>query len=104
MSEPPGNPGMSAATARTIEYSIIALCVISLVMIFQPFSLTLYGIGAGLVVLGGLAFNLIPHCRPGVPARWLVTVALIVLALLVVVFFLAVGTSYLYAWYLEAGR
>jgi hypothetical protein len=104
MSEQPANQGMSAATARTVEYSIIALCVISLVMIFQPFSLTLYGIGAGLVVLGGLAFNLIPHCRPGVPLRWLVTVALIVLALVVVVFFLAVGTSYLYAWYLEAGR
>jgi hypothetical protein len=96
--------GMSAATARTIEYAIIGLCVLSLIMIFQPFSLTLYGIGAGLVVLGGLAFNLIPHCRPGVPLRWLVTVALIVLALLVVVFILAVGTSYLYAWYLEAGR
>jgi hypothetical protein len=96
--------GMSAATARTIESAIIGLCVLSLVMIFQPFSLTLYGIGAGLVVLGGLAFNLIPHCRPGVPLRWLVTVALIVLALLVVVFILAVGTSYLYAWYLEAGR
>jgi hypothetical protein len=96
--------GMSAGTARTIEYAIIALCVLSLVLIFQPFSLTLYGIGAGLVVLGGLAFNLIPHCRPGVPLRWLVIVALIVLALVVVVFFLAVGTSYLYAWYLEAGR
>jgi hypothetical protein len=95
---------MSAATARTIESAIIALCVVSLVMIFQPFSLMLYGIGAGLVVLGGLAFNLIPHCRPGVPLRWLVTVALIVLALLVVVFVLAVGTSYLYAWYLEASR
>ena len=104
MSEQPGNQGMSAATARTVEYAIIALCVISLVMIFQPFSLTLYGIGAGLVVLGGLAFNLIPHCRPGVPLRWLVTVALIVLAILVVAFLLAVGTSYLYAWYLEAGR
>jgi hypothetical protein len=96
--------GMSAGTARTIEYAIIALCVISLVMIFQPFSLTLYGIGAGLVVLGGLAFNLIPHCRPGVPLRWLVTVALIVLAILVIVFLLSVGTSYLYAWYLEASR
>ena len=95
---------MSAATARTIEYAIIALCVLSLVMIFQPFSLTLYGIGAGLVLLAGLAFNLIPHCRPGVPLRWLVTVALIVLALLVVVFILAVGTSYLYGWYLEASR
>ena len=96
--------GMSAGTARRIEYAIIALCLLSLIMIFQPFSLTLYGIGAGLVVLGGLAFNLIPHCRPGVPVRWLVTVALIVLAILVVAFVLAVGTSYLYAWYLEASR
>jgi hypothetical protein len=104
MSARPEGDGMSPATARTIEYAIIALCVISLLMIFQPFSLTLYGIGAGLVVLGGLAFNLIPHCRPGVPLRWLVTVILIVLALLIVVFVLAVGTSYLYAWYLEAGR
>jgi hypothetical protein len=104
MSEQTNHEGMSAATARTVEYSIITLCVISLVMIFQPFSLTLYGIGAGLVVLGGLAFNLIPHCRPGVPLRWLFTVALIVLTILVVAFFLAVGTSYLYAWYLAAGR
>jgi hypothetical protein len=39
-----------------------------------------------------------------VPLRWLGTVALIVLALLVVVFVLAVGTAYLYAWYLEASR
>jgi hypothetical protein len=104
MSGPNDHGGMSAGTARTIEYSIIGLCVISLVLIFQPFSLTLYGVGAGLVVLGGLVFNLIPHCRPGVPLRWLVTVGLIVLALLVLVFLLAVGTSYLYAWYLEASR
>jgi hypothetical protein len=96
--------GMSAVTARTIEYAIIALCLVALIMIFQPFSLTLYGIGAGLVVLGGLLFNLIPHCRAGVPLRWLGTVILIVIALLVVVFVLAVGTSYLYAWYLEASR
>jgi hypothetical protein len=104
MTDPSGDQGMSAATARTIEYAIIGLCVISLLMIFQPFSLTLYGIGAALVVLGGLAFNLIPHCRPGVPLRWLITVALIVLALLILVFVLAVGTSYLYAWYLDASR
>ena len=92
MSERIEGEGMNAATARSIEYAIIALCVISLVLIFQPFSLTLYGVGAGLVVLGGLAFNLIPHCRPGVPLRWLVTVVLIVLALLILVFLLAVGT------------
>jgi hypothetical protein len=96
--------GMSAATARGIEYAIINLCVLALVLIFQPFSLTLYGIGAGLVVLGGLAFNLIPHCRPGVPLRWLVTVGLIVLALLIVVFLLAIGSTYLYALYLQSSR
>jgi hypothetical protein len=96
--------GMSAATARTIEYAIIGLCLMALVMIFQPFSLTLYGIGAGLVVLGGLLFNLIPHCRPGVPLRWLGTVLLIVFGLLLVVFLLALGSTYLYAIYLEASR
>ena|ERR671910_589727 len=104
MSAPHPSEGMSAATARIIEHAIIALCVLALVMIFQPFSLTLYGIGAGLVVLGGLAFNLIPHCRPGVPLRWLATVALIVLTLLIVVFFLALGSTYLYALYLETTR
>jgi hypothetical protein len=103
MSDAP-SPGMSAATARSIEYAIIGLCVLALVLIFQPFSLALYGVGAGLVVLGGLLFNLIPHCRPGVPLRWLGTVVLIVLTLLVVVFLLAIGSTYLYALYLEASR
>jgi uncharacterized membrane protein len=103
MSEPPST-GMTATQARTVEYAIIALCVIAVVLIFQPFSLTLYGIGAGLVVLGGLSFNLIPHCRPGVPARWLIEVALIVLTLVIVVFCLAVATTLLYGMYLEAGR
>jgi hypothetical protein len=96
--------GMSAGTARSIKYSIIGLCVLAIVLIFQPFSLILYGIGAGLVVLGGLAFNLIPHCHPGVPLRWLLTVALIVLVLLIVVFLLALASTYLYALYLEASR
>ena len=46
--------GMSPATARTIEHAIIGLCVAALVMIFQPFSLILYGIGAGLWCWAGL--------------------------------------------------
>jgi hypothetical protein len=102
-SQPDGG-GMSAATARGFESAIIGLCVLALALIFQPFSLALYGVGAGLVVLGGLAFNLIPHCRPGVPLRWLLTVALIVLALLIVVFLLALGSTYLYALYLATSR
>lgn len=72
-------------------------------MALQPFLDPLWH-RAGLVVPGGLALNLIPHCRPGVPLRWLLTVALIVLTILIVAFALAVGTSYLDAWYLEAGR
>ena len=54
------------------------------------------------MVLGGLSFNLIPHCRPGVPLRWLITVAVIVLTILIVVFLLALGSTYLYALYLES--
>ncbi len=99
-----GDQGMSATTARFIESAIIGLCLLALVLIFQPFSLTLYGVGAGLVVLGGLLFNLIPHCRPGVPLRWLLTVVLIVVALLILVFLLSIGSTYLYALYLEASR
>ena len=91
---------MTASQAKLIEYSIIGLCVIALLMIFQPFTLIFYSIGAGLVVLGGLAFNLIPFCREGVPLAKLGRVALIVLAILVVAIILGIGTGYLYVWYL----
>ncbi len=91
---------MTASQAKLIEYSIIGLCVIALLMIFQPFTLVFYSIGAGLVVLGGLAFNLIPFCREGVPLAKLGRVALIVLAILIVAIILGIGTGYLYVWYL----
>ena len=48
-----------------VEYTIIAVSVLSLVLLFQPLSLELYSVGAGLVVLAGLAFNLVPVCTPG---------------------------------------
>jgi hypothetical protein len=95
---------MTAGQARMVEFGIIGLCVMALLLIFQPFALPLYSVGAGLVVLGGLAFNLIPFCREGVPGRKLVKVALIVLAILAVAFALGIGTGYLYVWYLEFQR
>lgn len=95
---------MTASQAKLIEYGIIGLCVVALLMIFQPFTLTLYSIGAGLVVLGGLAFNLIPFCREGVPFRKLINVALIVMAILGIAVLLGIGTSYLYVWYLGTLR
>lgn len=93
--------GMSKATARSIEYGIIALCLAALAMIFQPFSLTLYGVGAGLVVLGGLAFNLVPLCVPGRPLRAVLKAALIVLVVLLAAVALAIGSAYLYGLYLQ---
>jgi hypothetical protein len=101
MSEQSKQPGMSRATARLIEYSIITLCIAALAMIFQPFSLKLYGIGAGLVVLGGLAFNLVPLCVPGRPLSSVVRAAVTVLVILVIAICLAIGSAYLYGIYLQ---
>jgi hypothetical protein len=103
VSAPSSAGGMSAGQARALERSIIGLCLVSLALIFQPFSLTLFGIGAGLVVVAGLAFNLIPLCRPGVPVRSVVKTVLIVLTVLVLVVLLAITAAKLYALYLQAG-
>jgi hypothetical protein len=92
--------GMSRATARGIEYAIIGLCLVALICIFQPFSLSLFTLGAGLVVVGALSFNLIPMCRPGAPLRGVVRAGLIVLTILIVVIAIAMATSWLYVWYL----
>ena len=95
---------MTASQAKIIEYSIIGLCIIALLMIFQPFALVFYTVGAGFVVLGGLAFNLIPFCREGVPLAKLGKVTLIVLAILGVAVILGIGTGYLYVWYLGLSK
>lgn len=95
---------MSAAAARRLEYSIIGLGLLALALIFQPFSLPLYGIGCGLVVLAGLANNLLPLCEPGRPLSSVIRIAVIVLAMFVVVALIAIGSAYLYGLYLAANR
>ena len=100
----PVRTGMTGRQARTVEYSIIALCAVALIMIFQPFSLALFSMGCGLVVLGGLAFNLVPLCRPGVPARSLVKAAVIILVILVIVALLGMGSAELYVMWLAVQR
>jgi hypothetical protein len=96
----PAQVGMTASQAKTIEYAIIFLSVLSLVLLFQPFSLELYSIGAGLVVLAGLVFNLVPLCTPGRSFRSLLNAALIIAVIFVVVTLLALGSALLYSWYL----
>lgn len=93
---------LTAKQARTVEWCIIGLCILALVLIFQPFWLSLYSVGAGLVVLGGLAFNLVPLARAGGRRRSLVKAAVIVLVLLLVVAGLAIGSAYLYGVYLKS--
>ena len=94
--------GMSVRQAKAIEYSIVAVSVLSLVLLFQPFSLALYSIGAGLVVLAGLAFNLVPLCAPGRPVASLVKAAVIIGIIFIAVAALSMGSVELYAMYLTA--
>jgi len=94
--------GMSAAQAKAIEFLIVAVSVLSLALLFQPFSLALYSIGAGLVVVAGLAFNLVPLCTPGRSLMSLVRAAAIIVVILFVVAALSMGSVELYAMYLTA--
>ncbi len=101
--KPTTDHGMSLRTARSIEYAIIGLCLIAIIFVFQPFVHALSSIGMALVVLGGLAFNLIPLCEPGRPLRDVLRATLIVIAIFVVVLILAIGAAYLYGIYLQSG-
>jgi hypothetical protein len=94
--------GMSRGQAAAIRNAIIALCFVAMIFVFQPFTMTLYSIGMVLVVVGGLAFNLVPLSEPGRPLRSVVTAGLWVIAILLIVFVLAIGSAVLYGVYLEA--
>jgi hypothetical protein len=96
--------GMTTATAGRVEGAIILLCAASLLFIFQPFSKLFSGLGMGLVVLGGLAFNLVPLCEPGRPARDLVKAAGIVALVFAAVLALALTSAWLYGAWLQGQR
>jgi hypothetical protein len=91
-----GNGGMTAAAARKVEYTIIGLGVLALLMIFQPFDITLFAIGCILVVLAGLVNNLLPLAQPGVPKRSVVQAAMIVAMIFCIVLLVAIFAAYLY--------
>ena len=101
MSEIPAS-GMKPGTARALEYTIIGLGIVALLLIFQPFSLGLFAVGCGLVVLAGLANNLLPLAQPGVPASAVIRAGVIVAILFLVVTGLSIGAAYLYGIYLRS--
>ena len=90
------NGGMTSAGARKLEYSIIALGVVALVLIFQPFNIMLFAIGSILVVLAGLINNLLPLAQSGVPARSVVKAAMIVAMIFCITLLIAIFAANLY--------
>ena len=88
--------GMSPAAALRLEFFIIGLGLFALILIFQPFSLTLFAIGSGLVVLAGLINNLLPLAQPGVPARSVVTVGMVVAMVFCIVLLVSITAAHLY--------
>jgi hypothetical protein len=95
--------GMTARAALRLEYSIIALGVFALLLIFQPFSLELFGVGCALVVVAGLMNNLLPLCAPGVPFRSVVIAGLVVADIFSVMLLLAIASAHLYgAFFIDA--
>lgn len=91
--------GMTAVQAKRLEYSIIGFCLFALLLIFQPFSQLLFGLGAIMVVIGGLAFNLVPQCQAGIPLRSVLRTGMIVLVVFAVVVVLALASAKLYGIY-----
>ena len=94
--------GMGRARARTLELGIIGICLLGLFFVFQPFSKTLFGVGAVVVVFGGLIFNLVPLCKPDRQIRSVVAGAGIVAVVFLVVVLLALGSAELYGVYIES--
>jgi hypothetical protein len=87
---------MTPQSALRLEYTIIGLGVLALLMIFQPFNITLFAIGSVLVVIAGLVNNLLPLAQPGVPAKSVVTVAMVVAMIFCIVLLVAIFAAYLY--------
>jgi len=94
MSEP--TTGMSGKAALRLEIFIIGLGLLALVLIFQPFSIILFAIGSGLVVLAGLVNNLLPLAQPGVAPRSVIVVLLVVAMIFCVVLLVSIGAADLY--------
>tara|TARA_Y100000996_G_scaffold145593_1_gene112071 strand:+ start:669 stop:977 length:309 start_codon:yes stop_codon:yes gene_type:complete len=96
--------GLSKKQAKVVERAIVGFSILSLVFLFQPFSMSLYSIGCIAVVVGGLSFNLVPLCVEGVKPSQLIKIAIIIFIILIIVAILAVGSAELYSWYLASSR
>ncbi len=88
--------GMTRETALRLEYAIIGLGLFALVLIFQPFSVTLFAVGSVIVVIAGLVNNILPMAQPGVPVRSVVTVAMVVAMIFCIVLLISIAAAHFY--------
>lgn len=95
--------GLSARGARTLEVTIVAASLLALVLIFQPFSLGLFSVGAAAIVIVGLLFNLVPLCRPGVTWGTLARALVVIVVIFAIVTALSLGAAVLYAAWVAPG-
>ena len=99
---PPGNKGRSVLSlrqARAVEYGIVAASLLALMLIFQPFSLQLFSLGAAAIVIVGLAFNLVPLAQPGKTWRSFFIAIVVIVVAFAVVTLLSLGMAELYGYY-----
>lgn len=95
MSSPKGLK-LTGQSALRLEFSIIGLGILALVMIFQPFSLMVFSLGCGLVVLAALANNLLPLAEVGTPVRMIVFAAAVVGLIFCTALLVAIAAAHLY--------
>lgn len=88
--------GMTREGALRFEYFIIGLGIFALLLIFQPFSLTLFAVGGVLVVIAGLVNNLLPLAQPGVKIRSVVTIGMVVAMIFCIVLLISIAAAHLY--------
>jgi hypothetical protein len=88
--------GMTRDGALRLEYFIIGLGIFALILIFQPFSVTLFAVGGVLVVIAGLVNNLLPLAQPGVRVRSVVTVGMVVAMIFCIVLLISIAAAHLY--------
>ena len=86
---------MSPRTARLVVSSVIAICLLALLFIFQPFVKELYTAGCIMVVIGGLTFNVVPFANTQNSFGRVLKVLGIVLAILIIAVGIAIGFVYL---------
>ena len=93
--------GMTAEQANRLEKIIIGGCVLAMVFIFQPFNQILFMVGCIGVVVGGLAFNLVPLCVSGKSGADIARGAVIILGIFFTVVIFALLSAWGYGQYLK---